>query len=76
MMYFLHYPSGGFGHQHFKDSRSWDFSKFKDNEILVNLWDYYDSSIEQPVYHITDPEVHQTVCNHYLNMLQLHNVQT
>lgn len=64
---------GGFEHKNFKNSESWDFSKFKNNEISVNLWDHYDSSIDQPVYHITDPHVHRTVCNHYLTMLQLHN---
>lgn len=64
---------GGFEHKHFKKSSSWDFSKFKDTEISINLWDYYDNSINQPVYHISDPYVHQTVCNHYLTMLKLHN---
>lgn len=62
---------GGFEHKHFKNSNCWNFSKFQHNEIPVNLWDYYDNSIDQPVYHITDPHVHQTVCNHCLTMLQL-----
>lgn len=62
---------GGFEHKNFKDSTVWNFSHYDQHEVDVNLWDYYDNSVAQPVFHITNQGVHQTVCNQYIKMLQL-----
>lgn len=64
---------GGFEHVNFKNSSIWDFSKFEQNEVDINLWDYYNNLLDTPVYHITDSTVHQTVCDRYITMLKLHN---
>jgi hypothetical protein len=62
---------GGFEHKNFSDSVSWDFSNFQNRICKINLWDDYDNSKMRPYYHVTDPEIHQKVCETYLQMLDL-----
>jgi hypothetical protein len=62
---------GGFEHFKFFKSQDWDFSSYQSEECAINLWDDYDHSLVRPYYHVTDHEVHQKLCNLYLDMLKL-----
>jgi hypothetical protein len=62
---------GGFENKKFSDSISWDFANFQDRMCKINLWDDYDNSKMRPYYHVTDPTIHQRVCELYLQMLDL-----
>jgi len=68
------WSQGGFEHKNFKPAQDWNFSKYKEKENCINLWDYYDSSIARPYYHITDKKILQSVCDQYLNMLNLNTI--
>lgn len=61
---------GGFDHTSFQHNKTWDFSSFEKQEANINLWDYHNGSSE-PIYHVTDMEVNQNVCDQYLQMLKL-----
>ena len=65
---------GGFEHSKFKNSNRWNFDAYTQNESNINLWDDYDNTIERPYYHVTNIQIHQKVCKHYIDMLNLHNV--
>jgi len=61
---------GGFEHKNFTDSKIWNFG-YKDREATYNLWDHYDATITRPFYHISDPTIIKTACDHYSTMLNL-----
>lgn len=62
---------GGFDHKSFDNSKIWTFDCL-DRECDYNLWDYYGRpSPTRPFYHISDPLVINTVCEHYSRMLNL-----
>ena len=65
------WSQGGFEHKKFKSVRDWNFSEYRKNECSINLWDYYDSKVRRPHYHITDKQILQDTCNQYIKMLQL-----
>ena len=65
------WSQGGFEHKKFNPSTEWNFTAYKDKECKINLWDYSDSQIPRPYYHITDKQILQDVCNEYINMLNL-----
>mgnify|MGYP003345215135 CR=1 FL=1 len=68
------WSQGGFEHPTFNPIKDWDFSNYRNNEIKINLWDYYDPTLPRPYFHVTDKDVLQKVCNYYIDMLQLKNV--
>lgn len=65
------WSSGGFEHSSFKNSKQWDFDRYSSRRCSVNLWDYYIPNKIRPWFHVTDPIVHQKVCNQYMDMLNL-----
>ena len=67
------WSQGGFEHKMWESTNWWDFSAYKDHECKINLWDYYDSNVIRPYYHVTDKQILQDVCNEYINMLNLHD---
>jgi hypothetical protein len=62
---------GGFEHKKFNPIREWEFESYISHESNINLWDYYDPDVRRPYYHITNKELLQTVCDQYLDMLQI-----
>lgn len=62
---------GGFEHKNFGSVQYWDFDQYIQNESRHNLWDHYDPAQLRPFYHVTDCNVIERVCNHYIEMLQL-----
>lgn len=65
---------GGFEHKKFQNSSQWDFSRYSQNESIINLWDDYDNSLWRPYFHITDQALLEKTCNYYINMLNLKDV--
>jgi hypothetical protein len=64
---------GGFEHKNFKSTQHYNFSNWHEKESKINMWDYYDSSVIRPYYHVTNKQILQDVCNEYINMLNLDN---
>lgn len=62
---------GGFEHPSFGSTRPWNFDRYQTRECNINLWDYYVRGVVRPWFHVTDPEIHQKVCNHYQSLLNL-----
>jgi hypothetical protein len=69
------WSQGGFEHPRFGIDRKWNFDPYLDKMCPINLWDHYDPKKIRPWFHVTDPTVHQRVCDHYIKMLQLENYQ-
>jgi len=67
------WSQGGFEHKKFDNSVEWDFASYKDKECNINLWDYGNSQVTRPYYHVTNKQILQDVCNEYTNMLNLNN---
>ena len=65
------WSQGGFEHEKFNPVREWEFESYISHEANINLWDYYDPAVRRPYYHITNKELLQTVCDQYLDMLQI-----
>ena len=62
---------GGFEHRLFNTVNEWDFSAWQDKHCDINLWDHYDNTLARPFYHVTDNAIKQSICDTYINMLNL-----
>lgn len=65
---------GGFEHKNLGGAGNYNFSSWSSTESKINLWDYYDSTVTRPYYHITDKKILQSVCDQYVNMLNLNDI--
>ena len=67
---------GGFEHGSFGNIKNWDFDLYRSQMCPMNLWDYYDPTKIRPRFHVSNPDIHQRVCNHYIDMLKLQTDST
>lgn len=59
------FDQGGFEHRSFDHAGSGYFTKFSPYRSKINLWDYASDKKYRPYFHITDPQVHESVADYY-----------
>lgn len=66
------WSQGGFEHPKFSTNHaSWDFTRYRNKECKINLWNHYVPNVYRPHYHVNDSEVIQKVCKEYSILLKL-----
>lgn len=59
------FDQGGFEHPKFSNSDKKYFSPYTSYFSKINLWDYADTTIRKPLFHIVDEAVHIHVADYY-----------
>jgi hypothetical protein len=58
------FDQGGFEHAKFGVTTQY-FEKYKNHRSKYNLWDYGDSKLHRPYFHIADQNTHNRVAEYY-----------
>lgn len=59
------FDQGGFEHKKFGVAKEY-FKKYSKYRSKYNLWDYGDSKLHRPYFHITDQNIHNEVAEYYV----------
>ena len=65
------WTQGGFEHKSFSSKEYFNFLPFRSKECHFNLWDYGDTSVLRPLFHVVDEEVNLAVSDSYSKLLNL-----
>jgi hypothetical protein len=58
------FDQGGFEHKKWGTTKTY-FTKYNDYRSKYNLWDYGDSKLHRPYFHITDQKIHNEIAEYY-----------
>jgi hypothetical protein len=62
------FDQGGFEHSSYGINKKY-FENFDQFRSKYNLWDYANTAVYRPYYHITDPKIHEAVASYYYKII-------
>jgi hypothetical protein len=63
------FDQGGFEHPNYAQTDRNYFPAYQQYRSGICVWDYIDTRQHRPYYHIKDPQIHSTIANYYLNLI-------
>lgn len=63
------FDQGGFEHKSFSDSTVEYFTRYRSYISDINIWDYAQTRLLRPYFHITNQEIHKTIAEYYASKI-------